>query len=280
VAGGIKTEYFFQDLHSLFYLENPLDSGAGTDPEAFGGTEIIGEFDLSADVQVIDAEMAAYVIPELRLGEKYGMGCLGSDDSGVVGKEHMVLPPEIRKTGETQPLGAEEILQAPDESELKRNLLGGVGYALVERLDIEGIPEVLAVQEVIQSGQEGVVDLITPVNASVILHLQAEGSDGAVAPEIQATGNLQIGAAGSIYLVVVVSGVEVVVEEEEGIAPIVVVEALESRRYVLTVRPEIVLYLKVCLRLHRCREGGNESCDKKNSEVKFHLFLMDSVAND
>ena len=100
--------------------------------------------------------------------------------------------------------------------------------------------------EVIDTGEEGVVDAIAVVHAAVVLDLEAERSEGAVLPEVQATGDLEVGAARREDLAVRVF-TEIVVDEEEGVSPIVVVETLEGCGYVLAVRPEIIEDLEIGL---------------------------------
>ena len=104
--------------------------------------------------------MLADVVPELRLGDEHEVGRLRQDDAGVVGEEHVVLPPEIGETGEAQALRAEEVLETPDEGELQRGLLCGIGDLLIEYLEVEGVVEIRAVEEIVQAHEEGAVDLV------------------------------------------------------------------------------------------------------------------------
>ena len=48
-------------------LEYPLGTKARTHEEALSGSEIVREFDLSTDIEVVNSEMLADVVPELWL---------------------------------------------------------------------------------------------------------------------------------------------------------------------------------------------------------------------
>lgn len=118
-------------------------------------------------------------------------------------------------------------------------------------------------EEPVDSGEQGVVDGVATVDPSVVFDMQAEGSQRAVLPEVQAARDFEVGPARRHHLAGGVAGVEVVVDEEEGIAPGVVVEAFERGGDVLAVGAEVVLYLDVGLGFRssareqrcRCRRG-------------------------
>ena len=118
-------------------------------------------------------------------------------------------------------------------------------------------------EEVIQTGQHGVVDGILAVNTTVVLHVGAQATHYGVLPEIQATGNLHVGSVrgeeSSVDAVV-----EVMIDKEEGVAPIVIVETFYSSGYVLTVFTEVVKHLDVGLGLGHS-EGRKSDAQGKNS---------------
>ena len=99
----------------------------------------------------------------------------------------------------------------------------------------------------VHAGKESNVDCLSLVNASVILHVEADRREEAVLPKIQAAGDFHIATARGLDISVPVAGVEVVVYEEVGIAPGVVVKAFKSSGDVLAVRAEVVENLEIRL---------------------------------
>ncbi len=190
--------------------------------------------------------MVADAEPELGLGE----------DDGLV-----TLPPYIHEAGEAEPRHAEEVLAAPDSGELHGELGVHLDELLVQDLEVQCIVEVAGMQEIVDTEEECAVDAETQSQAAVVLIVEAEGGYGAVLPEIKATGDFEVASAGgddrAVELVVVV-----VVDEEEGVAPVVLVETLEGRGEVLAT--EVVESLEVGLGLRslseeqRSKSGGNE----------------------
>ena len=187
----------------------------------------------------------------------------------------MALEPEIGKTAETETGYAKEILHAPYEGELEGcQALAGISAQIIalivnvlaQELEIKRVLEVTAVQEVINTTKESVVDGVAIVHTTVVLYLEAEVTkDGNVLPEIEATGNFQIGTAGSIYLILIVLAAEVVVHEEEGVTPIVGVETFQGSSNVLTIRSEIVKHLEIGLSLGNLAKGERCYSNCKNS---------------
>ena len=189
----------------------------------------------------------------------------------MIGEQLVLLPPEIAEAREAQAAHAEQVLEAPHEGELERNLLDCVLDGLVEHLDIESIAEIGVVQEPVNTEQPGAVDREAVVHAAVVLHLEAERSKGAVLPEVEAAGDLEVGAARRDRLPVKVLGVVVVVHEEEGVAPVVVVETFQGRGHVLAIRTEVIEHLQVGLglcSLSKQQRGGSH----RHQEYFFHLM--------
>ena len=118
-------------------------------------------------------------------------------------------------------------------------------------------------EEIIQTGQHGVVDGILVIDTAVVLDVGAQTAQFGVLPEIQAAGNFHVGSVRreefSVNPVV-----EVVVHKEEGVSPIVVVETFHGGGYVLTVFTEVVEHLDVGLGLGHS-EGSKSNAQGKNS---------------
>ena len=96
--------------------------------------------------------------------------------------------------------------------------------------------------EIIQAGQRRVVDAVAAVNSSVVLYLEAERAECRVLPEIQAAGNFEVGPVRGVL-----PGSIIVVDEEEGVAPFVGMEAFQCGGDYIAVLAEIVEYLQVGL---------------------------------
>ena len=98
----------------------------------------------------------------------------------------------------------------------------------VEELEVEGVLEVTAVEEPVDTGQESTVHSkrsgSRTVNAhgapgtetAVVFQLQGERSQLGARPEIQAACNLEIGVVGRDYGVAVLV-VVIVIDKEEGV---------------------------------------------------------------
>jgi len=234
----------------IIVLEDPLGADAGTSLEAVIAGEVPGEFDFRTDVQVVAAEELANVVPDLRFGDEDELAVCALLVTGVVGQEEAlvevedIFSPDIGKTAEAEAVYAEDVLHSPYEGELKgKAALGTVAEGLVEEFEVEGVGEIIAVQEVIDTEEE----VLVYSHKAVILYLKAQGSKCGVAPEIEAAGNLHVAAAGSLVHTVIVLGVVIVVDEEEGVAPGVSVETLESGGEVTPVLTEVIEGLEVGL---------------------------------
>ena len=72
-------------------------------------------------------------------------------------------------------------------------------------------------------------------------------SEGAVLPEVETACDFHITAAGSLVHALGILGIVVIVDEEEGVAPVVIVETLEGCGEMVPVPSEIVEGLEVGL---------------------------------
>ena len=186
----------------------------------------------------------------------------------------MPLPPEIGEAAEPEALQTEEILHSPDCGELERHL--GMRAAsfnrlvimdiFVQYLDVQCIPEILAVDEPVEAEKAGVIDSISLVNSSVVFHMEAERRKLGVLPEIEAAGNLEVSSPRGYFLIVHLLTV-IIIDEEESVAPFVTVEALEGGGDMLPVFSEVVENLKVSLRLGRKSEGNG--CGERSQNCFF-----------
>jgi hypothetical protein len=176
----------------------------------------------------------------------------------------MVLPPEIGKAAETESLEPEEVLHSPDKGELHGDLLGGILDILVKDLEIERITEILAVKEIVKTCQESILDVIAVVDTAVVLGLEAESAEFGVLPEIEATGDFHVSSAGRFHLSVSVLSIEIMVDEEEGVSPIVSIESLEGSGYMMTVAAEIIEDLEVGLGGHNLPETEGQNGSRKD----------------
>ena len=207
--------------------------------EAFHAGEIVAELHLAADVEVVEE-----LEPELRLGEDH---------------EVVVLTPEIHEAGEAETAQAEQVLAAPDRGELHRDLARQAHELLVQELQVQRVVEVSAVQEPVHAKEEGAVyresaishagdavQVAPGAEAAVVFDLEAQRREGRVAPEVQAAGDLEVRVVRGDYPVPVLV-VVVVVDEEEGVAPVVLVETFQRGGEMFTA--EVVKGLEVGLRM-------------------------------
>lgn len=110
----------------LCRLECPFGTNAGTGEEALSGAEVVGQFDFAAEVEIVHAYMPADIVPDLRLGEEYGLCAFAFGEIAVacafvveIRVDSMPLPPEISEAAETKPLDAEQVLHSPDCGQLE-----------------------------------------------------------------------------------------------------------------------------------------------------------------
>jgi hypothetical protein len=123
----------------------------------------------------------------------------------------------------------------------------GAFNSLVEGFEVKSVLEVLRVNEIVYTKQPGVVDIVTSVNTAVVFRVEAQWSELRVLPEIEAARNLAVCAAWAMSVAVAVIALEIVVYEEIGVTPFVVVETFESSCYMFAVFAEVVKHLNVCL---------------------------------
>lgn len=232
--------------------------------------------------------MASHVIPKLRLGQEDELGILGFRPIPVafglifdVRADSVVLPPEISESAEAQPIESKEILEPPNKGELERKvapLLGTVEIlalrvidGFVKSLYVESVLIVRAMDEIIQAEKEGVVDSVAIVGSAIIFHVETERRQTAAFPEIETAGDFEIRAVRGADLAVRVLGSVVIVNEEEGVPPLVAVEAFESGGNVLAVTAEIIENLEVSLGLGAY---GAENDDDGQDGFLCHLPLI------
>lgn len=230
--------------------------------------EVVGELDFGADVEIVDSEVLAHIIPELRLGDEDELALFRLLVHRVGIPELGILAPDIGESAESQAVNAEEVLHSPYECELERGVAAGVAAeGLVHEGELEGVGVVRVVQEVVRAEQEV---LAAEAHAAIVLDMCAEVLEDRVLPEIETACDLEIAAADADELAVGVFGVVVVVNEEEGVSPVVSVVALKGGGDMTAT--EVPESLKVGLRLGSLSEErcGN-SC--RNEYFFHHLYI-------
>ena len=179
----VESESFLKEsIHLTLILENPLGAYARTRIEAVITCEVERELKLAAYMEIVDAYVPAYAIPELRLGNEHEFVffyCFGFREIRLR-EIHDILSPDIGKTAEAKPLDSEKVLHAPDKGELDRNIAGGsVVESLVEKFEIECIAEVRIVKEIIHAKEE---ILASETHASIIFDMGAERRENRILP--------------------------------------------------------------------------------------------------
>ncbi len=194
-------------------------------------------------MKVLYANFFTYVVPKLRLGNSNELAYVGG------------LTPYIGKAAEGKSLKTEEVLAAPNYSELYGKLaLDALVEGLIEDLKVKCVLEICGVKEVIQTEKEV---LVAKAYATIVLYLKAERSKCRIVPEVEATCNLHVAAAyGVVLFAIDASTIEVVIDEEEGVTPAVIVETLKRSSNVLAVK--IIECLEVGLGLNGKSKG--QSC--------------------
>ena len=108
----------------------------------------------------------------------------------------------------------------------------------------------------------------TNEQATVVFYLEAESiKDRHILPEIEATGNLKVSAGRSYILLVSIKTFIIIVNEEEGVAPVITVETFQGSSSVSTILGEIVEHLEIGLRL-----GNLAKCKSCYSNCKNSFF--------
>ena len=182
--------------------------------------KIVGQFHLAANIEIRAAKMLADVVPDLRLGKEYKLSLFVQSFHKV----HDILTPDIGESAETKALDTEQVLHAPHESELHGKLArGAIVESFIQQLEIECVAEILAVKEVIQAKEEV---LVAKSNTAIVFYMEAERRKGCPLPEIQATGNFHVTSTDTLVDFLFILGIEIIVDEEESISPIVIVESL------------------------------------------------------
>jgi len=99
-------------------LEGPLGTEARAGDKAVVPGEIDGKFDFRTDMEVVATEMTADIVPELGFGNEDEILLLQIRFHEV----DDLLTPDIGETAETEAFDTQEVLHAPDERELQRNI--------------------------------------------------------------------------------------------------------------------------------------------------------------
>ena len=247
MGAGFKYHERYEPSVKHKRLEDPLRSEARTGVEAMVSCEVDRELDLGSDMEIVASEMTAEVVPQLGLGEEDELVLFEPGD--ILSEIDDILTPEITEAAETKAFNTEDILHSPDEGELQRNITGcTLAEGLEQKLEIECVVEVSAVKEIVKTEEEV---LAGEAYSAVVLHLEAERSGLGVLPEIEAPGDLHVTAACKVLAASpgAVVAIEIVIDEEEGVAPIVIVESFESGGEMTPVLSEIVECLEVGLSL-------------------------------
>ena len=179
----------------------------------------------------------------------------------------VILAPYIHESGEAETAQAEEVLAAPDRGELHGNLGRHSHEILVQELEVQRILKITAVQEPVDAGEEravhgeGAHHIAEGAETAVVLHLEAERCETGVTPEVQAARNLEVSVARRDNLVSILV-VVVIVDEEEGVTPLVGMETFKGRGEVLATK--IVESLEVglsacCLGQRQCSYRCDEN---------------------
>ena len=131
-----------KEIAPPFLSEHPFESGAGTAAEASVCPEVAGELHLASETEVVAAEMASDIVPELGFGDEHAVRGLGQYFAVAVAEQGVVLPPEVGEAGEGQPGEAEEVLYGPGRRELHGHAAAefrvGVGDVFVQHLQVQG----------------------------------------------------------------------------------------------------------------------------------------------
>ena len=147
---------------------------------------------------------------------------------------------------------------------------------LSKNLEVKGILEILAMDEIVKTAKEGIIDIIAVIGAAIVLHLKTQWRENAVLSEIEAAGDLHVSSAWSDFLALCILAVEVIVNEEEGVSPIVIVETLESSGHMIAAFAEIVKNLEVGLALRSLwqESSGRENSGKKEFLGHNYFFVL------
>ena len=102
-------------------------------------------------MEVGNAEVLPDVVPDLRFADEDEPGRL----RGSLHEIHDIFTPDIGEAAEAEALDAEQVLQAPYRGELGGDVAGrAAAECLVQELQVEGVAEIIAVQEPIDAEEE------------------------------------------------------------------------------------------------------------------------------
>ena len=228
--------------------------------------KVVGQFHFAANHQVVAAEVLTDVVPNLRLGEDDQLGVVPLHFAVDFSETPVdILTPYIEEAAEGQPVHAEEVLHAPYEGELDGNVAHlveippyrrhGINVflaadALVHQFECEGVGVAFVVQEILNTEQPGVACKL----ATVPLHVQAEGSQRGVLPEVD--GTCYLGVVARRFNIV---GRVVDVVKEEGTTKGIALEHLQSGGEVSTFEVVHLLDVGLSLGSDKCQQHG---CNK------------------
>lgn len=192
----------------------------------------------------------------------------------------MVLPPEICEAAESESFDIEKILHAPNSGELHRHLAvrsASVGSLVIddilaENLEVQCILEIFAVDEPVETSEEGVVDVICAIYSAVVLHMKAERSEFAVLPEIQAACNLEISSAWC-FVAILLFCLVVIVNEEECVTPFVPIEAFKGSGNLFTITAEVVKIWRLVCAFVICENAISATTAAKKVFFNIRLFV-------
>ena len=109
--------------------------------------------------------------------------------------------------------------------------------------------------------------LVTESYATVVVVVGAEGSESGILPEVDAAGDFEVASADACELLVGIFGGEVIVDEEEGVAPLVSIVTLEGCGEMIS--SKVIECLEVGLSI-----GGHAECEHCRSS-KNNFFHND-----
>ena len=168
---GQETLFFSESLAYIFgALEVPLHTQARANLCSIGAAEVIGNLYLTTQAQVLAAEVLAYIVPELWLGDEYRVAGLSLAVAiyGSVG-----FPPEISEAVKLQSLYAEKVVAGPYGCQLHRNILVGLADGLIENVQIQGVLVGSIVNQILHTEEPGIVDRVVLGDTDIVLYVQA-----------------------------------------------------------------------------------------------------------
>lgn len=188
----------------------------------------------------------------------------------------MVLPPEVSESVEGESFESEDILAGPYGGELHGDVAAVLADGLVERFEVQCVLKTLVVHEVVHAEEPCRVDGVACGDSAIVFCVQAPSLQGGVLPEVQATGNLKVGASrsevGSRHMLVIV---EIMVDEEIVCPPFVRLEHFQGERDKLAVGTEVIEQL--CVGLGFAEDASHECYQAEGDFFHNPFFLINGV---